>query len=66
MGVKAAEDFITHCHKCKKEFVKSDVRMPTPRKHKRSEYWYICLDCFDEEGGAWWVGKPPTITIQRH
>lgn len=64
MGVKTAEDCTTHCHRCNKEFDKPDVRMPTPRKHKRTEFWFICLDCFFEEGGVWWAGEPPKVTIE--
>ena len=62
MGVKAAEDFITHCHRCNKEFTKPDVRIPS---YREGRFWYECLECFEKEGGVTWVGKPPKITILR-
>jgi len=55
MAVKAAEEFITNCHRCNKDFVKSDVRIATPKRNEPSAYWYLCLDCFMEEGQAWWA-----------
>jgi len=55
MAVKTAEDGIKNCHRCNKEFTKAMVRIPTPRKHNRLESWFLCLDCFQEEGGVWWA-----------
>jgi len=49
---KAAEEFITHCHRCHKELLKSDIRMPSYRDNR---YWYECLECFEECGGATWA-----------
>lgn len=62
MGVKAAEDGVTHCHRCNKTFQPQDVRIPA---YREGRYWYECLECFDQLGGATWTGKAPAITIQR-
>ena len=56
MAVKTAEDGIKTCCKCGKEFQKSNVRIPTPiRNGEPNTFWFLCLGCFDEEGGVWWV-----------
>lgn len=75
MGVKAAEDYITHCHRCGREFrtcktctVKRcgecdiGLKIAAP-KGKTSAFWFVCPRCLKELGGVYWTGKPPKITI---
>lgn len=65
MGVKAAEDFITYCHRCGKEFNKADVRVPTPKKGEPGSFWYLCLDCFESEGREWWAKCSVKYVVER-
>lgn len=62
MGVKTAEDFVTHCHACNKEFKKQDVRIVTFRQDR---FWYECFDCYEKLGGVTWVGEVPKYTRER-
>ena len=48
----AAENGITHCQVCGKEFLKSNVRVPTYRDNR---FWFECLDCFQRLGGVTWA-----------
>lgn len=48
----AAEQGITHCQACGKEFQKSNVRVPT---YREGRFWFECLECFEKLGGVTWA-----------
>ena len=47
-----AEEKITNCHRCGKEFQKQNVRIPT---YREGRFWFECLDCFNAFGGVTWA-----------
>ena len=65
MAIKTAEDSVKNCHRCNNEFDKKNVRIPTPiRDGEPNHFWFLCLDCFQEEGGVWWI-KNRVRNLQR-
>lgn len=65
MAVKTAEDFILNCHRCNKAFDKADIRIATPKKGVANVFWFLCMDCFKEEGGVWWSKCDVSYTVNR-